>query len=130
MAEIGFQQKHAWTVEVDTRGLLSFGLYKHSKCQRMWHKGIISSALGKKKGEIYQLCTLNAHWFEAEMSILYSSHTSPNFVPIDVVTPVGTLNIIAYHGGLCRLEKGSEAGICQGPRGCGGSTGVVGERVS
>lgn len=55
---------------------------------------------------------------------------SPNFVSIGVVMPVGTLNIIAYHGGLCRMEKGSEAGIRQGHRGCGGSMGVVGEGVS
>lgn len=45
------------------------------------------------------------------MSILYSSHTSLNFVSIDVVMPMDTLNIIAYYGGLCIMEKESLLGV-------------------
>lgn len=43
---------------------------------------------------------------------------------------VGTLNIIAYLEGLCRMEKGSEVGICQDHRVCSGRMGADGERVS
>lgn len=69
------------------------------------------------------------------MSILYSSHTSLNLVSIDVVTPVGTLNIptsisFAYLEGLCRMEEGSDVGICQDHEGWGGRMSVGGERGS
>lgn len=39
------------------------------------------------------------------MAILYSSHTSPNFVSVDVVMPVGTL-LLLIMGNCAERERG------------------------